>query len=441
MKRKKKLMTMDEYVEKRVNKGTSFVDIIAYIFITVLCGIGIIILISAITQIINEASTCLDEKFNMVTYTIGLDYEQDSDDEILMYHLKNFEIAKIGFNAILQVEDGKIENLIGNNPKTKNDKKIELMQKLNEEEGLAQIRNSKRPFLFTKSGFDTKAPYLFFNNRLYKYRISKTKIDGIYIFTASGQDEYIYKILRILGNVMFATVIAIPIFIYLIRRWLAVIKYQLIDLERRIRSLESEEGVEVKKLTNVIHSKNEIGKIAAAITSLTKKLDQKANIDQLTGIKNKRYLNNYLLKLEGDKKVDSIGVILIDIDYFKYYNDTYGHLEGDAVLKTVAKNLEKIAGKNAVTCRFGGEEFLIIYRNITLKQLEAKCNDLVEGIRALNIPHKASITKPYVTISVGGAISTTAKFSGTDIVEKADQAVYEAKENGRNQYRLNKKIK
>lgn len=439
--KKKKIITMDEYVEKKFNSSSSFVVMVSAMIIKVIYFLGFITLLSAAMQVVREARTCLDEKFNMVTYTIGLDYKQDRQDEILKYHLKNFEIGKIGFNAILEVEDGKVVDLIGNSTKTENNNKEILINKLNKKEGVEQIKNSKTPFLFTKSGFDSLAPMMYLDGRLYKYRISKTEIPGIYIFSASGQDEYIYKILRISAKAILPTIIVIPILIYLIRKWLAVLKAQLDDLEIRIRGLESDKDVSVKKLTNVIHSKNEIGKIAAAITSLTKKLDEKANIDQLTGIKNKRYLNNYLLALEKDKKVDSIGVILIDIDHFKYYNDTYGHLEGDVVLRMVAKNLEKIIGKNGIVCRFGGEEFLIIIRNITLKQLEEKCIELIEGIRVLNIEHKASPVKPYLTISAGSAISTTTKFSGIEVVERADQALYEAKENGRNQYKINNKLK
>ena len=440
-KKKNKIITMDEYVEKKFNQSDSFVDMIAAMIITVIFVLSIITLISAVSQIVIEARKCIDEKFNMVTYILGTDFKVDRNKELLDYHMKNFEIGKIGFNALIRYQGGEITDVYGVNPKITGENKELFVEKLNDEKVIKQIKNSKEPFLFTKSGFDTLAPYMLYKNRLYKYRISKTGFHDMYILSASGQDEFLYKICRILFKAIILTLIAVPLFIYLVRRWLAVLKEQLVDLENRIRGLEKEEGVEVKRLTNVIHSKNEIGNIASAITSLTKKLDQKANIDQLTGIKNKRYLNNYLLALEKDKKVDSIGVILIDIDHFKYYNDTYGHLEGDVVLRTVAKNLEKIAGKDSVTCRFGGEEFLIVSRNITLKKLEEKCKALVEGIRELNIPHKASPVKPYVTISVGGAISTTANFSGIEVVERADNAVYYSKEHGRNRYTLNENIK
>ena len=110
------------------------------------------------------------------------------------------------------------------------------------------------------------------------------------------------------------------------------------------------------------------------------------------------------------------------------------------MLRRVAKELEKIAGKKNIVTRFGGEEFVIVSRNITLKELEKLCSKLVEGIRTLNLEHKSSPVKPYITISVGGAISTTSNFSGIAVVEKADKAVYKAKENGRNQYIIDKKI-
>lgn len=436
----KKRKTMKEKVEERINKCKSFVDLIAYMVIIVICSLGIITLMSAITQIVIECRTCLDEKFNMVTYTVGLDLKNKQKDDVIDYHMKNFEIGKYGFNAILRVENDEVKQVTLSNEKLEKNHTVELMQKLNSREVLERIRNSKLPFLFTKSGFKDTAPYMWVGNNLYKYRVSRTSIEGIYILSASGQDEYLFKIIRILVSAMLVTIIAVPVFIYYTRRWLSIIKEQLLDLEKQIRNLETDD-ITTKPLTKVVHSKNEIGKIAEAITSLTKNLDEKANIDQLTGIKNKRYLNNYLLKLEKDKKLDSIGVILLDIDHFKYYNDTYGHLEGDIVLRQVAKSLEKIAGKKNTVARFGGEEFVVVSRNITIKELEKLCDNLVVGIRNLKIEHKSSPVEPFLTISVGGAINTSSKFSSIAVIEKADKAVYKAKETGRNKYVIDKSFK
>ncbi|MEG2460213.1 MAG: diguanylate cyclase [Clostridia bacterium] len=417
-------------LEERINKSKSIVNTVSSVFVFVICLLGIITFFSAVKAVIKEAQICLDEKFNMVTYTIGADLKTDTELSRIDYHLKNFSIGKYGFNAILYVKDGKISG-IRMTDKTKNSE--EIIKIFNEPKRYKILEESLMPFLFTKSGFKEVAPYFMHDGQLYNYRISKTDIEDVYVMSAAGQDEYIIKMIRIITSAMILTLIAVPLLIYMVKKWLTIIKEQLDELNVKIESLETGH-VETKKLSLLIHSKNEIGKIAESISHLTKKLDEKANIDQLTTVKNKRYLNGYLDTIKTNKKIQTVGAIMLDIDYFKQYNDTYGHLQGDTALKAVAKQIEKVAGKKNLVARFGGEEFIVIVKNETINGFEEVCKNIVESIRELNIEHKNSLVSDILTISAGGFMTTIDKYDGVKLIEKADNAVYKAKQTGRNKF-------
>lgn len=170
---------------------------------------------------------------------------------------------------------------------------------------------------------------------------------------------------------------------------------------------------------------------------LNKKLKTFSETDPLTGLKNRFYLNNsldaMLLKAKEEKK--TITAIMIDIDCFKLYNDHYGHLSGDKIIKMIANILQhKFSGLNeTILCRFGGEEFLILSLDEEIKSI---LDSLCESVADLQVPHVASRCLPIVTISVGCNSQEALKLFGHDIenlIDGADKALYLAKANGRNQ--------
>ncbi|WP_147535531.1 sensor domain-containing diguanylate cyclase [Bacillus marasmi] len=173
------------------------------------------------------------------------------------------------------------------------------------------------------------------------------------------------------------------------------------------------------------------------LIELNQELEYRSNRDGLTGIANRRSFDEQLLiELKIAKKFkQSLSLILIDIDFFKKYNDTYGHINGDNCLKSVAKVLCGITELPiCLPARYGGEEFAIIVPNSNMKDaviIGEKVRALVEE---LELPHIQSDISPFVTISVGIAtIVPDVHSTPEDIIHQADQALYQAKLNGRNQ--------
>jgi diguanylate cyclase (GGDEF)-like protein len=170
---------------------------------------------------------------------------------------------------------------------------------------------------------------------------------------------------------------------------------------------------------------------------------EKVYIDELTGIPNRRAFDEYLKKL-GKKYV----IAMIDVDHFKKFNDNYGHLEGDNVLRYVAKHITEGAG--GASFRYGGEEFSVIYRGIEIKYvlniLDQMRADLAssdfylrssEEVRQFKTKKNRKNTRSNkktvnVTISIGIAHKSLSKKDVQDVIDTADKALYRAKDNGRN---------
>ncbi|WP_294344731.1 GGDEF domain-containing protein [uncultured Clostridium sp.] len=160
-----------------------------------------------------------------------------------------------------------------------------------------------------------------------------------------------------------------------------------------------------------------------------------AYIDKLTKVLNKNYLLENQLKFND---AISIGVIMLDIDYFKKYNDGYGHIKGDIILSSVASKIKDICGDNNIVIRYGGEEFLIISYNIDKLSLKILGETICNQIHDLELEHNFSEVSNYVTVSVGCYYKILDKNDTyTNLIELADSCLYEAKKNGRNQCVIN----
>jgi len=161
-------------------------------------------------------------------------------------------------------------------------------------------------------------------------------------------------------------------------------------------------------------------------------------IDQLTGIYNRRYLDGSLQKLIKlhSRTGSRLSVLMIDIDYFKKYNDTYGHEAGDNCLKAVASALSQCVIRDEdFVARYGGEEFAVVLPNTDENGTQLVAEKMLEKVRECNIPHRASDIAAYVTISIGGTTDVINHMQhGSDYIKAADKALYESKKNGRNRY-------
>jgi diguanylate cyclase (GGDEF)-like protein len=161
-------------------------------------------------------------------------------------------------------------------------------------------------------------------------------------------------------------------------------------------------------------------------------------IDQLTGIYNRRYLDGRLNRLIKSfaRSVSKLSLLMIDIDYFKKYNDTYGHDAGDKCLKKVATSLGQcIARDDDFVARYGGEEFVVVLPNTDENGAQVIANRLLKKMEECHILHEKNNVANYVTISIGGTTSIVKHFqTGSDYIKCADKALYESKKNGRNRY-------
>ncbi len=161
-----------------------------------------------------------------------------------------------------------------------------------------------------------------------------------------------------------------------------------------------------------------------------------SNTDGLTKIANRRRLDHYLqnewLRMKREKA--PLALIMVDIDYFKFYNDSYGHLAGDDCLKTVAKVLSEHIHRPAdLVARFGGEEFAVVLPHTDLKGASIVASKIKEAVENKRIIHENSPVSDFVTVSLGvTATIPENNINLEDLLSAADKLLYRAKEEGRN---------
>ncbi|WP_167562681.1 ABC transporter substrate binding protein [Butyrivibrio fibrisolvens] len=155
------------------------------------------------------------------------------------------------------------------------------------------------------------------------------------------------------------------------------------------------------------------------------------NNDYLTQIPNRHYINQKLTQL--NSTFTPYGLAMIDIDYFKHINDTYGHLMGDALLKEVGRRFAGIATKNITFARIGGDEFMMLITGSEIDNAEKICQKIR---KVFEFPITIDKQKITVTLSMGCALYPSDINDPTQIMALADKALYYVKENGRNGYKL-----
>lgn len=161
-----------------------------------------------------------------------------------------------------------------------------------------------------------------------------------------------------------------------------------------------------------------------------------ALIDGLTGVANRRQFEQVLPVSWSQcaREKQPLTVILLDIDFFKHFNDTYGHTEGDMCLRLVAQKIHDTVNRPYdLVARFGGEEFICILPNTDLIGGTYVAQQIVDSIVSLKIPHINSSISAFVTISAGvSSVVPEYDMSSTTLIEEADKQLYIAKDRGRN---------
>ncbi len=172
-------------------------------------------------------------------------------------------------------------------------------------------------------------------------------------------------------------------------------------------------------------------------------LERLVIIDDLTQLSNRRHFNDYLhqewqrvlsLPPHSQSYPQPLSLILADVDYFKLYNDTYGHVSGDECLQKVAQTMKSVVNhSNALVARYGGEEFAIILPNASSDYALQVAELIRTQIQQLQIPHRQSQVSAYVTVSLGVASRfPNLDLSPEELIASADKALYYAKQKGRN---------
>ncbi len=242
----------------------------------------------------------------------------------------------------------------------------------------------------------------------YKYDKTLEKYDGrIWEIVAYPTEEYINQRRTVLPSMIILISI---VFILFTTFYINLIIQRNKQIERKVQQRTKE------------------------LNEANKKLKEISRTDPLTNIANRRFFNE-IIHTEWNRAIrekTTISLMLIDVDYFKLFNDKYGHIEGDNCLKQVAMSLKTSLNRSSdFLARYGGEEFVIILPNTNDANVVAQiCKKNIEN---LEIIHELSEISKYVTISIGiTSISPDINSSLTSFINQADKALYEAKAKGRN---------
>jgi diguanylate cyclase (GGDEF)-like protein len=173
--------------------------------------------------------------------------------------------------------------------------------------------------------------------------------------------------------------------------------------------------------------------MAIANMKLREELQNLSIRDGLTGLFNRRYMEESLAREfnQAERSKKPVGIIIMDVDFFKQFNDTYGHHAGDLVLVELAKLLRDNTRKGDIVCRYGGEEFLIILPGTPFDKIIQRAEMIRDKVqRELRIEHNGEWLP--ITISLGAAACPDHGSSPEEVIKTADDALYRAKDQGRN---------
>ncbi|MEB3189815.1 MAG: diguanylate cyclase [Snowella sp.] len=201
-------------------------------------------------------------------------------------------------------------------------------------------------------------------------------------------------------------------------------------LEKMIQSLERR----VQCRTCELHTTQ------LQLQKANQELEKLVNVDGLTQVANRRCFDE---RIEREwqcllRNHQPLSLLILDVDYFKDYNDFYGHPQGDACLVQLAQMLSQVVQRSSdLVARYGGEEFVILLPNTELLGAIAVAEQIQAALQKLALPHKASRIQATVTVSIGiASVIPTLTDNSQQLIQKTDQALYQAKQQGRNQYKV-----
>jgi len=272
------------------------------------------------------------------------------------------------------------------------------------------------------------------NEMLYSLKTLTTQINA---FTA-GSEERIASMSNRVAFIILAIVAVVAVFVVILSiNVTRIISKPIEKLVSSIAYIKTNRNEMVYGLDRG----DEIGKIANAVQDMKDSLIdalEKVHYDALTGIYNRRFLEENLSRIirSLSRSNGTLCVMMLDVDFFKKYNDTYGHDMGDVCLKKIAVTLAGCLERDEdFVARYGGEEFTIVLPNTGETGANLVANKLIERVRACNIPHSQNDAADCVTVSIGVTTgSVTYLQKNGDYIKRADEALYNAKQSGRNKY-------
>lgn len=298
---------------------------------------------------------------------------------------------------------------------------------MKDEEYVQAVINQQNGSTFIEKSSMGKSFVYFFPNSLTKWGV-------IGVLPTQSIWEPIYHFMLILTGILLILMLAL----LWITIWLsAKILHPLFQLTNELQKVNQEEAnlLDFKVHKDLRPLFSTYNRMLSSIYRNNKKMKDQIYIDPLTKLYNRRYLDIVIEELleMSIKNRNPFAILIFDIDYFKNYNDTLGHLEGDDLLISLGEQLRQFFRAHDKVFRTGGEEFLVILQNCVKEDAIQRGKELSEFISAF--PFKGGEIQPFgrLTISLGVATFPEDSESVSELIFKADQACYEAKEKGRNQ--------
>jgi len=192
-------------------------------------------------------------------------------------------------------------------------------------------------------------------------------------------------------------------------------------------------------LSAKIKAMERIASMKKALDRANKQLELMTCIDPLTQVLNRKGLEETLLSAwkHNLRQKSELSLLMLDIDFFKLYNDNYGHPKGDECLVEVAKVFTQVLSRGTDSiARYGGEEFVVILPSTPIEGAKYIAKDLKLSLLREKIKHEFSTVLPFISVSIGIANTSYDAESPTELIKQADVALYKAKQNGRNKYVL-----
>ncbi len=273
-------------------------------------------------------------------------------------------------------------------------------------------------------------------SRLLEISMSKAKLDIFHQVDASVKSSQ--KQTETIGGILvIAILFMVAILFFIQQRVLRRLRHINSIVQHKVQGKSS--LLEIKGNDEITDLADTFNEFAETIEKQKEKLKIMSMTDDLTQIANRRSLD---IRLQHDfelsvRQKSCLAVLLMDIDYFKRYNDNYGHGAGDECLKAVAKTLtESFQRESDFIARFGGEEFIAVLPNTDLGGAEKIAKQIFQQLHKANLPHGHSAVSDRITISMGISVSTPSQILPPEVMlKKADNALYAAKHAGKNTFK------